>query len=430
MKKYRLTFETPPSEAEFFDMVRKAVFDPMFPENVRSYARDGIDLDELEETVFIVRKVLGKPSGMGYYHLVDRQRKASDPVLYYVPTGEMENLLADIIEKAKLEPYSSQKDLQGIRSPRVCRWVAKDLSAAAMRDGIALDASEIADLIACGRPKTPEERLALSAIEFVEQSLLSPESIADVLANPFAILDALDDEDAKYSPLEKIRPYTNDWELDNEQGLSYNRLFSDEEDVTVETMTKCFDASSITLGISPFPKWIGIMEWALRVFIFARLGLPLLKFVPLSKMTFDWEHGMDRAPKAEIPITKTYTESEFGINGTVWYLQMFKFLDYGLNNVVDDLAIHQERLNEAKRRLKSFQWINHRQLVLIRQWLGKDAPQPISVNDYMERFSVTINTARKDLRALVSLGFCRSATEGKREIYTPRENLVSFVESL
>lgn len=412
------------ADDQFIETVRTATYSIDYPENAEAHLNEDIDPDKLLYTVLFVRKVIGKKVGAVTSNVLSRVENAERG--YCVVTSEIEEKLEAILEKARTEPYASRNLANHIHIDFFSSSVIEDLVAASARDGLDLDHDTIRLLLNSRKPCNAQENLVLSACDIVSQHFTA-EDQREALGDPLSLFSELQtSEELDYRPIRRP-PNVYATEI-NRDDLRPQYLFNLGNTKTVDSLLKCIEASDCIWEVLPFPRWNGLMEWILRMLYSHTLGLPLLRYVPLSRIMLQWEHGLVGPPRAMFPFGKGTRENEFGIDSSPYFLQILSFLEADLNRLLDRIESRKKRVDDLNERLSGTPWLNHRHTSLLHGWLECERGGLIDVSKYAQQFSVSPNTARQDLRILASLGLCSVRRERKREIYTQSSNLLDMLE--
>lgn len=165
-----------------------------------------------------------------------------------------------------------------------------------------------------------------------------------------------------------------------------------------------------------FPACNTLLEVAARVSSARAMGLPLLQLVPLSQLRFNWEHGIAPGALPDFPYGRAVLMTEFGDDCTPSLLQDVSMIVASLDELEDTASAMERTLAEASERIGADFRLNHRQQDLLRSLLA-DPTLAMDVETYRRRFDVALTTARDDLNRLVTLQWCTTAYEGKRQVF-------------
>lgn len=426
MKESDAALQTLLADDRFIETARKAVYDIDFPGNAAAYLNDDIDPDRLLYTVILVRRITAKKVGAVTSSVLSRAEK--DSSTYCVVTPEIEEKLERLLEKARIEPYASRNLTNHIYTEHFSAVIVDDLAAAAKRDGLDLDYHAIQSLLDSRAACNPREQMVLTAFEVASRHFAKRDQ-REMLNDPSSFFSELVDSESEpeYGPIRRP-PNVYALEIDRDN-LRPENLFHAKGKETIESLLMCIEASDCIWEIMPFPRWNGLMEWMLRMFYTYALDLPLLGYVPLSKMMLEWEHGIIAAPRVLFPFGEGTRETEFGVDSSLYFLQILTFLETELDRLLERIYAWQDRVHAVSEELFKTTWLNHRQSSLLSEWLEQEKPGTANVREYAQRFSISPNTARHDLRSLALFGFCSIRCEGKREVYCRSSNLLADLEA-
>jgi|GEM_PF-1714131 len=311
------------------------------------------------------------------------------------------------------------------RSQPLLHPVVEDLHAAAIRDGIPIDYSNIHRLVLEGAtPRSWSEKIICNALELLGIGGRSSE------------IESFDTSEAIYERLIEGVPCPQKCCAPIPESL-HRMIFHDEtirEETLESTLARMqkWEGVHPLLGViiqsdtiwmqQPFPSCNGLMEVILRWIFTERIGMPALKLVPLSKLRLDWEQGLIDKRKAPFPYGKAVIVSSFGIDSTPYLMQIVQFLSDGLDQL-EETVEHLETTNaDAKAFVAQSLRLNHRQQKILMDMI--DNPNlTIDVGTYADTLSVAVSTARSDLDQLMSMGYCFTEYQGKKQVFWPRSNL-------
>lgn len=383
----------------------------------------GLNAAFMWELMSCARRLAGRP-------LVMESGNKSLPLhnqSFWTATPDMITGLNDIVSRCHtLSGLSLSLERLKTRSS-VQHLVLEELEAAAYRDGIYIEHESVRELLCDDRPpETPEEQLltnALSLMHNIKSYAAQPISI-EMLLNMQTLLRKDAELAQSSSPYLPPTPRMTTAPPDRSKTLA---------SIVKGCENPCQWGPHPLFGVlmnadliwitQPFSQFNGLMEVLIRWRSYYEIGIPALRFVPLSKMRLDWERRLVGPPEAPMRFGEALVESSFGVDSTPYIQQIISFLEAGLKRVERIVG----RIDEADARCKNFIAQDGRLTLRQKQLLISMVDDPdlvIDVGSYEKRFDIATSTARNDLTNLVHLNLLLTGFHGKKQLFWPRPDLV------
>lgn len=292
--------------------------------------------------------------------------------------------------------------------------VIADIATAAMRDGFAIgyeDARRI--IVEHASPRTDGEAVVARTWEVLERipqegATWQPDDFKCALQHLTSGVDKLP------SSTDAATPIT--WLLSRGERPGGGELLESSRLWGAHPLFGLLMQSEMLWSQQCFPACNTLLEVAARVSSARAMGLPLLQLVPLSQLRFNWEHGIAPGALPDFPYGHAVLMTEFGDDCTPSLLQDVSMIVASLDELEDTASAMERTLAEAGERIGADFRLNHRQQDLLRSLLA-DPTLAMDVETYRRRFDVALTTARDDLNRLVTLQWCTTAYEGKRQVF-------------
>lgn len=395
----------------FFEQVPPCDLDPELAWELVSFMRRMAGTPLVREQVPTTGKTLEE---LSFWSMPSNIVPAFNDIV--VRTGEHSNLWSS------LEPL--------YRHGRISQPFVEDLTAAAFRDGLGVEYEDVRSLVFGERgPRNPSEKAIVNAYSLIE-SIKDTESPLDGPRIDKLESSLLDGTDTLPNPTYEL-PKTPAFASfpTNKVGTAEEiaRRLSDTDIWGIHPLFSVIMDSDIVFTQRPFEQCNGLMEVVLRNVLLTRIGIPGLRFVPFSKLRLDWERGLVPPEKAPFRYGWAVVASDYGIDSTPYLLQIIHFLEEGVDKLERTIA----QIEESDRTYKNIAMqdfrLSHRQKELVSDMI--DNPRLImEVGSYAERFGVATSTARNDLNRLVTLKFCFTEYQGKKQVYWPRSDMTKAIE--
>lgn len=292
--------------------------------------------------------------------------------------------------------------------------IVADIATAAMRDGFAVSYEDVRRIIVeHASPRTDEEAVVSRTWEVLEH--IPPEGAAwqpDDFKRAFQHL--VSDLDCLPPATDAATPIT--WLLSRGKRLSGGELLKSSRLWGAHPLFGLLMQSEMLWSQQCFRTCNTLLEVAARVSSARAMGLPLLQLVPLSQLRFNWEHGIAPGALPDFPYGRAVLMTEFGDDCTPSLLQDVSMIVASLDELEATASAMERTLAEAGERIGADFRLNHRQQDLLRSLLA-DPALAMDVETYRRRFDVALTTARDDLNRLVTLQWCTTAYEGKRQVF-------------
>lgn len=378
------------------------------------------------ELVSFVRRMAGRP--------IVRELNKSQPIgrqCFWTATPEMIAGLNDIVSRSNPSAQLTQSLARLSTRPAIQQLALEELEAAGYRDGVDVEHEELREIVCDKRaPETPEERLFANARELIEEieELASEPFNVELIAYMHERL-ALDTKGLRVEPRPSPAPKTSVPSPPSDQLLE--SIVAGCENPCLWGPHPLFGAliNADTIWVTPaFERFNGLMELLIRWRSYYAIGVPALRFVPLSKMRLDWERRLVGPPDAPMRYGEALVVSSFGVDSTPYSQQMIHFLDRGLNRLERIVA----RTEEIGERCKHLIFEDRRLTLRQKQLLADLVDNPLLVVDvgmYEKRFDIAASTARADLTRLVSLNFLLTEFSAKKQVFWLRPDISRVLAS-
>ena len=242
----------------------------------------------------------------------------------------------DPVSYTHLDVYKRQPSAQLTQSlarlstrPAIQQLALEELEAAGYRDGVDVEHEELREIVCDKRaPETPEERLFANARELIEEieELASEPFNVELIAYMHERL-ALDTKGLRVEPRPSPAPKTSVPSPPSDQLLE--SIVAGCENPCLWGPHPLFGAliNADTIWVTPaFERFNGLMELLIRWRSYYAIGVPALRFVPLSKMRLDWERRLVGPPDAPMRYGEALVVSSFGVDSTDVYKRQIFFM--------------------------------------------------------------------------------------------------------
>lgn len=271
----------------------------------------------------------------------------------------------------------------------------EDIRAAALRDKLVLPTEALRAIIVHGEaPRTSGERLVANTLGFIRETAEGTNSLRR--GDYEGVLQRITEGTAfAWTPQSSSQQPLPPTILAGLQRWGTHPLFG------------LLMHSEVMWYHRPFPACNGLMEVACRHAACHRIGMPALSLVPLSSL-----HSTYHVPNYAVPT------GDFGVDRTEELLELIDLITESLIEAERALLAAEEEMALRKQRISLDYRLNHRQVALAHRMID-DPTLVIDVGSYRQQFDVALTTARDDLKRLVELDYCRTAYQGKRQIFWP-----------
>lgn len=369
---------------------------------------EGLDASVAEELVVFARRLRAIPfigEGMG----------AGSRAFWVVSPAMYRDLFALVARTegtsglwCALEPLERRREIR--------RFVARDLEAAATRDGVAVDREALYGLVCDGAPpRTDGERLMVHTLGLLDQGVAVPGSLRELqglwesVAGGFEAVASY----PRYRMAVGEMLGVDDWAPPTIDGLWEYLEHVDRREL--HPLLGILFVSDLMFDAGPFGRLNALTEVVLRHALARHLGLPALRHIPLSAIRLDWETGL-YPQRYGRPYGKAVTPGPYGADSTLMLRESIGFLRHGLGELQQavDAVLAQDDRRCA--RVEADWRLNPRQKELLCE-LVRDPAQVVDALGYEKRFGVAMSTAHTDLGSLARLGLLRAQTVGRKQVY-------------
>ncbi|WP_270297751.1 hypothetical protein [Eggerthella sinensis] len=412
------------SDEDFMAFIQEHQHEYSYRESfLRTHMPCGLDPAFVWEFLSFMRRMAGKP--------LVRETNADGIVplsnhSFWTATPDMIAGLNDIVTRTNPSAKLSRSlDRLGNRSA-VQQLVLEELEAAAFRDGIDIERDRIREIV-CEeyQPACAEERLFANFVAIsrrIGEKAEEPPSI-----ETFANLHESLQEGAE--GLEPVPFHAPAPRMSTPKSSPEDTLAS----VAKGCKRPCQWGPHPLFGIllnadiiwvrSPFVRFNGLMELLIRWRSFHAIGVPALRFVPLSSMRLTWERRLIEPPEAPMRYGEALVASAFGIDSTPYIQQIIQLLGSGLDRlerIVQRVEASDER---CKRMIEEDGRLGLRQKNLLHDMID-DPTLIIDVSSYERRFDIATSTARTDLTRLVSLNLLFTEFRNNKQFFWLRPDII------
>lgn len=397
-------------DQRFQRFMQEAPYDYDCDASADGHAPCGLDAELVQELVGFARRMRGMP-----FVSAGEANNA-----FWVVSPTMQRDLFALVSRtsATSDLWRSLEAMLDRREMR--RFVASDLEAASVRDGIAIDRETIQAIVCDNRePQTPAEGLVARALEHACVATSQLESLDD-LEGLWLRLTAGFEEVASHPryrmPVSEMLGGRH-WSPPQLSDLW--TCISNVDQREVHPLLGVLFASDMVFDAEPFARFNALTEFVLRSMLLNRWGMPALRFVPLSALRLDWELGI-QPHLYHRPYGKAVTPGPYGVDSTLMLRESIGFLKQGvgqLEEAVAAVACEDERrcgVVEADWRLNA----RHKELLCE---LVRHPEQTVDALTYERRFGVAMSTAHTDLATLARLGFVDAQAVGRKQVYRLNE---------
>lgn len=296
------------------------------------------------------------------------------------------------------------------------RFVANDLEAAAVRDGIAVDREAIQAIACDGRePQTPAEALVARALEHARAGVSQLEGLGDLEGLWLRLTAGFEDVASHSRYRMPVHEMLGGRHWNPPQLSDLWTCINNVDQREVHPLLGVLFASDMVFDAEPFARFNALTEFVLRSMLLDRWGMPALRFVPLSALRLDWELGI-QPHLYNRPYGKAVTPGPYGVDSTLMLRESIGFLKQGVARLEEAVAVVAR---EDARRCEAVEadWrlnVRHKELLCE---LVRHPEQTVDALAYERRFGVAMSTAHTDLATLARLGFVDAQTVGRKQVY-------------
>lgn len=387
----------------------------------------GIDPDIAWELISFMRRMTGTPAVRKH---VPTAGKTPNDLSFWSMSANVIIMFNEIVMRTG-EPSQLWASLEPLQNHgRMLLPFVEDLTAAAFRDGLEVDYEDVRALVFDERtPRSPSEQVIANAYELIKSagqfSAKLDGSLLEELQSK--LLEHVDSLPSPHYELPNA-PVFEDYPAghaktseDIAQGLSDTNTWG------IHPLFSIIMDSEIVFTQRPFKQCNGLMEIVLRNILLLRIGIPGLRFVPLSKLRLDWERGLVPLEKAPFRYGWAVIASDFGIDSTPFLLQIIRFIEEGVDRLENMVAQIEKSDGERKDLIMKDYRLSHRQKELVCAMID-DPHLTAEVGSYAERFDIATSTARDDLNRLVALKLCFTEFRGKKQVFWARPDMEQAIE--
>lgn len=173
----------------------------------------------------------------------------------------------------------------------------------------------------------------------------------------------------------------------------------------------------------PFKRFDGLMELIVWHYTCLYHRMSALRFVPLSKMRLDWEHGLIAVKSPIFKHGNAIIASRYGLDSTPYVQVMVRLLNRGVERLQAIAQKAREQDEASKEAIAADGRLTLRQKSFLQTLI--DSPvRAFTLVDYQHEFDIALSTARADVEGLVNMRLLEDEFEGKRRVYRLRQGRV------
>lgn len=334
---------------------------------------------------------------------------------WYSMSDEMAVLVNELFRMGKgrvLDPWDGSALGENALFLEAC---ACDLCAALNHDGVQIDSTSVADMLADRRgPRNAWERAAANAAGVLRGiSRWSKQQISPWMIEALSVrLDEGCDD------LERVDPMGRAHDIYPKEPISQ---YVDDLCAMLETSpTKDRDCitdlvlfSLCMYDLDALSPWSATIEFLIRHIFIRRAGLPSLHYVPLSKLVLDWERGS--LPEGDVVLDWDSRNPNCGegFDCGSYLAQALRLMLRSPRRAEERVLRRGERIDRAGDFIKGDPALNHRQRELLLDLVTR--PREVTIAEHMDARKIAYATARADLMSLESLGHLVSERKGRAQ---------------
>lgn len=184
--------------------------------------------------------------------------------------------------------------------------------------------------------------------------------------------------------------------------------------------------SGIFWEFYPLKTANAMVEMVVRKIQYEKYNLPVLGYVPFSKISEAWEQGRLVTPNVLWNYLESPPDCGEGFDATSHFATELQLLSYELEKLEDRLVALQNEERQHRKMLEKHIDLNRRQIDVLVFSL-RNPEVNFTIEAHRRLYDVAYATARQDFLNLVGLGFMNQFKKGKAFIYQPTSYLLTFV---
>lgn len=385
---------------------------------------EGVSHEEAWEVLSFARCLQARP----YIEAGDEDGALAETHYYWVATPSMLEVFAQLAYLCN-DSNPLAKDLEKLKGKEALQdLLVEELRAATLRDGLEVEREELGALVR-GEELNSSDQLILvkNCLRILDDlsvaastgslSALSPE---ELLALYNALCSGVPEMALKplrtlADDLPLLKKERSEWLQDVARNINSPYHWGPHH------FFGMLMSSDIFWENRPFGQFDGLMELIVWHYACLYHHEPALRFVPLSKMRLDWEHGLIPVDSPIFEHGNAIVKSRFGEDSTPYVQVMARLLERGVERLQAIARKAREADEARKATIAADGRLTLRQKSFL-QSLVDDPNKPFTLVDYQQRFDIALSTARADMEGLVRMRWLEDEFEGKRRVYRLRKS--------
>ncbi len=351
---------------------------------------------------------------------------------WYTPTESMS------IQLRELEALThSGSALDIVTAERTSRYflvqpMVEEAVAAAWRDGLDVSYEVVREVLRKERPPaSPEERVMFNCHEvaFDMDRYLSRRITRGLIEELYErVIEGAESLAPTSRP--RLVEVVNNGEVDSDAvlGLICKMGNGDSIDPMMHPIIRSLSMACMFWDFRPLPRWNAIIELLVRRIYLVRVGYPVLRYVPFSKASLDWEQGRIHPPDVLCSFAQVNPDCGEGRDWTFHFFVNLQLILAELNALERTVSAVRERDEHLQELLSHDPAINHRQRAILNQALRMPDTEH-RIEPHRKLYGIAYATARADFLTLTDLGFLLKEQRNKTFVFRAHPNLRALIEA-
>ncbi|MGV8082268.1 MAG: hypothetical protein AB2L09_01345 [Coriobacteriia bacterium] len=310
--------------------------------------------------------------------------------------------------------------------------LVEETIAAAKRDGLDVSYEDVREVLRRERrPQNAGEQVMLNCHELLfEMGRYSKRKITRGLIEELyeRVLEGAETLEPVYRPRPIEIVDCSYSEPDVALGLICSMADGDVVDPFMHPVITSIGMGCMFWDFHPLPRWNAIVELLLRRIYFVRAGLPVFRYLPISKVSLAWEEGVIRPPEVLCTFAQANPECGEGKDWTYHFSVNLQLMLSALDVLERSVSVVRAREEHLLELLGHDSSINHRQRAILEQALRMPEAEH-RIESHRRFCKIAYATARKDFLGLVDLGFMRMEKRDKAFVFKAHPDLKSLIET-
>ena len=295
--------------------------------------------------------------------------------------------------------------------------LSDELVSLARRDGIALESRRVQEIWNRARqPSKPEDILSANFASLIRHPLRFPQrglSLGYIEEINARLMEGVEfGESLKPRPRIGNRKPSELDEPESALGMVVDIARGHGVSKAIHPVFRSILVSGIFWEFMPFSFLDSVTEYFVRSYIYEREGLPVLKWIPFSRMSEKWEHRMLVKPKLPSSYLEEEPDCGEGYESTGHFTSELILIEYELDKLGERVASIDEEDRANRAVLNAEKGLNARQRDLLTSSLRNPGCQ-FTIADCQGLFGTSYATARQDLTDLEKKGFVSQFKHGR-----------------